>query len=48
MKEIFRQYGGMLISAGATGAFLVLMGNIILSNSGMLANLINIWGNGGF
>ena len=26
-------------------AFLVLMGNIVLAQGGMLAQLINIWGN---
>ena len=41
MKEVFRQYGGVLIAAAATSAFLVLMGN----QGGMLAQLINIWGN---
>ena len=28
MKEVFRQYGGVLIAAAATSAFLVLMGNL--------------------
>lgn len=45
MKEVFRQYGGVLIAAVATSAFLVLMGNIVLAQGGMLAQLINIWGN---
>ena len=50
MKEVFRQYGGVLIAAAATSAFLVLMGNIVLAQGGMLAQLIrdrliNIWGN---
>ena len=44
MKEVFRQYGGVLIAAAAS-AFLVLMGNIVLAQGGMLAQLINIWGN---
>lgn len=44
MKEVFRQYGGVLIAAAATSAFLVLMGNIVLAQGGMLAQLINIWG----
>ena len=42
MKEVFRQYGGVLIAAAATSAFLVLMGNIVLAQGGMLAQLINI------
>ena len=29
MNEVFRQYGGVLIAAAATSAFLVLMGNIV-------------------
>ena len=29
----------------STSAFLVLMGNIVLAQGGMLAQLINIWGN---
>lgn len=45
MKEVFRQYGGVLIAAAATSAFLVLMGDIVLAQGGMLAQLINIWGN---
>lgn len=45
MKEVFRQYGGVLIAAKYTSAFLVLMGNIVLAQGGMLAQLINIWGN---
>lgn len=45
MKEVFRQYGGVLIAAAATSAFLVLMGNIVLAQGGMLARLIDIWGN---
>ena len=45
LKEVFRQYGGVLIAAAATSAFLVLMGNIVLAQGGMLAQLINIWGN---
>lgn len=36
---------GVLIAAAATSAFLVLMGNIVLAQGGMLAQLINIWGN---
>lgn len=35
----------VLIAAAATSAFLVLMGNIVLAQGGMLAQLINIWGN---
>lgn len=31
MKEVFRQYGGVLIAAAVTSAFLVLMGNIVLA-----------------
>lgn len=38
MKEVFRQYGGVLIAAAATSAFLVLMGNIVLAQGGMLAH----------
>ena len=32
-------------SGRPTSAFLVLMGNIVLAQGGMLAQLINIWGN---
>ena len=39
------RYGGVLIAAATTSAFLVLMGNIVLAQGGMLAQLINIWGN---
>ena len=35
----------VLIAAAATSAFLVLMGNIVLAQGGMLARLIDIWGN---
>lgn len=45
MKEIFRQYGGIMIAACATGAFLVLMGSIFLSQGGMLSRMIEVWGN---
>ncbi len=31
--------------SATTSAFLVLMGNIVLAQGGMLAQLINIWGN---
>ncbi len=47
MKEIFRQYGGIMIAACATAAFLVLMGNIFMAQGGMLARMISVWGNGG-
>ena len=43
--KVREQYGGVLIAAAATSAFLVLMGNIVLAQGGMLAQLINIWGN---
>ena len=45
MKEVFRQYGGVLMIFGSRIKFLVLMGNIVLAQGGMLAQLINIWGN---
>lgn len=39
MKEVFRQYGGVLIAAAATSAFLVLMGNIVLAQEACLRSL---------
>ena len=44
MKEVFRQYGGVLIAAAATSAFLVLMGNIVLAQGGMLATAYKYMG----
>ena len=48
VTELIKKYvkvRGVLIAAAATSAFLVLMGNIVLAQGGMLAQLINIWGN---
>lgn len=47
MKQVFREYGGMMIAACATGAFIVLIGNVLLAQGGLLAQLINLFGNGG-
>lgn len=44
MKELFRQYGGMLIAAAATSTFIVLIGSILLAQGGMLSKVIELWG----
>lgn len=45
MRELFRQYGGMLIAAAATSTFIVLIGSILLAQGGMLSKVIELWGN---
>lgn len=47
MKQVFREYGGMMIAACATGTFIVLIGNVLLAQGGLLAQLINLCCNGG-
>ena len=45
MKELFRQYGGMLTAAATTSTFIVLIGSILLAQGGMLSKVIELWGN---
>lgn len=47
VQQIIREYGGALL--GATGATLVLgiLGTLLLSNEGCLANMILLWLDGG-
>lgn len=47
MREIMKEYGEMIISvAGAIGLFGAL-GQIFFSESGLIAQLVSVWGNGG-
>lgn len=47
MQEIIREYGAAVV--GAVGAFLFFgaLGGIMLGKSGLLAQMIMLWGNGG-
>lgn len=47
MSEIISEYGGMAIATIATVCFLALVGVLLFSPGGMMAELIFLWGNGG-
>lgn len=47
MKEIFEEYGGMMLAAAGTAALLLILRESMLSADGLLAQMISLWGNGG-
>ncbi len=47
MKEVFREYGGMIVAAMSTTSFLIIMGCIFFSQGGVFCRMISLWGNSG-
>lgn len=47
MKEVIREYGSAVVAA--VGAFLLfsILGQMVFSPDGLLAQMVQVWGNGG-
>ena len=43
MKEIFKEYGSMVISIVTTVVFLVIIGRIFLAKEGLMSMMIYLW-----
>ncbi len=44
MKELIKEYGGMIIAVVSTTCFLFIMGNLFFAQNGALCRLILFWG----
>lgn len=47
MKEIFGEYGSMVLAAAGTFALLMVFRRSLIAPEGLLAQMISYWGNGG-
>lgn len=47
MREIMKEYGGMILSVVGTFVLLGVLGAEFLAEDGLVAQLVSIWGNGG-
>ena len=47
MQQVIREYGSAMLAAFAVFLFLGVLGGMLLSKGGLLAQMILFWGNGG-
>lgn len=47
MSEVIQEYGAMILASVSTFTFITMIGLLLFSNGGLLAEIIFLWGNGG-
>lgn len=47
MTEVIKEYGGMVLAVMGGFFLFAILGSVFLSGDGLLARMIQIWGNGG-
>jgi hypothetical protein len=47
MAEVIREYGGAVLAAVGGTLLFGTIGKLLLSNEGILMQMIGLWGNGG-
>jgi hypothetical protein len=48
MAEVFKEYGSTILAAVGGILLFGMIGDLLLSDSGVVAQMVSIWGNGGF
>ena len=48
MKEIFNEYGGLMIGISGAAVIFIMIANIFLCNNSLFADFICRWEEGGF
>ena len=47
MSEVIQEYGAMILASVSTFTFMTMIGLLLFSKGGLLAELIFLWRNGG-
>lgn len=47
MQQVIREYGSAVLAAAGACLFFGVLGGMLLSDDGLLAQMILLWGNGG-
>jgi hypothetical protein len=47
MTDVIREYGGVILAVAGGILLFSIIGQIFLSHEGILAQMIQVWGNGG-
>jgi hypothetical protein len=48
MSEVIKEYGSAILAAVGGILLFGIIGELLLSDSGVVAQMVSIWGNGGF
>lgn len=47
MKEVIREYGSAAIAAVSAFLLFAIIGRLLFDSNGLLAQMVQLWGNGG-
>lgn len=48
METIIKEYGSLILAAAGAFVMIAIFGKVFANSDGLLAHLIQVWGNGGF